>query len=75
LARPADSSGATFRIDSGAGQISRSATEAIRDWVRTRLARHECPQGIDFTDALPLTTTGKIMRRELRQRVRAAGRT
>ena len=49
--------------------------EAIRDSVRTRLARHECPREIDFIDALPLTTTGKIMRRELRQRVRAAGRT
>lgn len=41
--------------------------EAIRDSVRIRLARHECPSRIEFVDALPLTTTGKIMRRELRQ--------
>ena len=30
--------------------------------------RHECPRDIEFVDALPLTATGKIMRRELRQR-------
>ena len=48
---------------------------AIRESVRTRLARHECPREIEFVDALPLTTTGKVMRRELRQRVRAKGQT
>ncbi len=42
--------------------------EQIRESVRTRLARHECPRDIVFVDALPLTATGKIMRRELRQR-------
>ena len=44
---------------------------AIRESVRTRLARHECPRDIEFVDALPLTATGKIMRRELRQRAAA----
>jgi acetyl-CoA synthetase len=34
--------------------------------VRTRLAPHEMPQEIVFIDDLPRTTTGKIMRRELR---------
>ena len=42
--------------------------EAIRESVRTRLARHECPRQIEFVDALPMTTTGKILRRELRRR-------
>ncbi len=42
----------------------------IRASVRTRLARHECPRDIEFLDALPMTATGKILRRELRQRVR-----
>jgi acetyl-CoA synthetase len=32
------------------------------------LAAHEYPRQIAFTDALPLTATGKIMRRELRAR-------
>lgn len=42
--------------------------EQIRESVRTRLARHECPRDVVFVDALPLTATGKIMRRELRGR-------
>lgn len=42
--------------------------EAIRDLVRTRVARHECPRDVEFVDALPMTATGKILRRELRQR-------
>ena len=54
---------------------SAALAEAIRESVRTRLARHECPRVIEFVDALPLTTTGKIMRRELRQRMLAKPRT
>jgi acetyl-CoA synthetase len=44
----------------------------IQDWVRTRLAAHEYPRQVEFIDALPLTTTGKIVRRELRARHGAA---
>jgi Acyl-coenzyme A synthetases/AMP-(fatty) acid ligases len=40
----------------------------IRDWVKTRLSAHEYPREIDFVESLPLTTTGKVIRRELRQR-------
>jgi len=47
--------------------------EAIRASVRTRLARHETPRAIEFVDALPMTATGKILRRELRERARKAG--
>ena len=43
---------------------------AIRESVRTRLARHESPRSIEFVEALPMTATGKIMRRELRDRAR-----
>jgi acetyl-CoA synthetase len=42
--------------------------DAIRAHVRARLAAHEYPREVEFVDALPLTTTGKIMRRELRAR-------
>ncbi len=48
---------------------------AIRDHVRTRLAAHEFPREIHFTDALPVTTTGKVMRRVLRDRLIAQGET
>ena len=40
--------------------------EEIKAFVRDRLARHEMPRVIEFVDALPMTTTGKIMRRTLR---------
>jgi acetyl-CoA synthetase len=39
----------------------------IQDFVRTRLAAYEYPRRIAFVDELPMTTTGKIMRRVLRQ--------
>ena len=43
-------------------------SEALRESVRSRLAKHEVPKLIEFVDSLPMTTTGKIMRRELRER-------
>jgi acetyl-CoA synthetase len=36
--------------------------------VRTRLAAHEYPREVEFVQSLPMTTTGKIVRRELRDR-------
>ena len=38
----------------------------IQTFVKTRLAAHEYPREVAFVDSLPMTTTGKIMRRELR---------
>ncbi|MFT6583843.1 MAG: acetyl-CoA synthetase [Alphaproteobacteria bacterium] len=38
----------------------------IQNFVRTRLAAHEYPRHVEFIDALPMTTTGKVMRRTLR---------
>jgi acetyl-CoA synthetase len=40
----------------------------IRDFVRTRLSAHEYPREIAFIDAMPMTTTGKVIRRLLRER-------
>ena len=39
----------------------------IQDFVRTRLAAREYPRLMEFVDTLPMTATGKIMRRELRR--------
>ena len=48
-----------------------AATEALKAdlaaYVKTRLAAHEYPREVEFVSELPLTTTGKIMRRELRR--------
>lgn len=40
---------------------------AIQDHVKTRLAAHEYPREVYFVDELPMTTTGKMVRRDLRQ--------
>ncbi len=44
-----------------------SLKEEIRQFVKTRLAAHEYPREIEFLAELPLTATGKIMRKDLRQ--------
>jgi acetyl-CoA synthetase len=50
-------------------QRANAALEAdIRTHVRQYLAPYEYPKIIEFIDALPLTATGKIQRRLLRQR-------
>jgi acetyl-CoA synthetase len=38
----------------------------IQDFVRTRLAAHEYPRIVEFATELPMTATGKIIRRALR---------
>ena len=47
---------------------SNALTRELQDHVRTRLAAHEYPRQVRYVDSLPLTTTGKIIRRELRDR-------
>ncbi len=41
--------------------------EDIQQFVKTRLAAHEYPREIAFLNELPLTATGKIMRKDLRK--------
>jgi acetyl-CoA synthetase len=51
------------------GQAGTDALKAeIQGFVKQRLAAHEYPREVEFLDALPMTATGKIMRRELRRR-------
>ena len=40
----------------------------IQDWVKVRLSAHEYPREVAFVDSMPLTTTGKVIRRVLRDR-------
>ena len=49
--------------------------EEVRDFVRNHLAKHEVPRDIEFVATLPMTTTGKILRRELRDAERAKAAT
>ena len=41
----------------------------IQEHVKVKLAAHEYPREIFFVDELPMTTTGKVIRRELRAQV------
>jgi acetyl-CoA synthetase len=38
----------------------------IQDFVKHRLAAHEYPRIVEFVAKLPMTVTGKILRRQLR---------
>jgi acetyl-CoA synthetase len=39
----------------------------IKDFVKQRLAAHEYPREIEFVNELPMTATGKIMRKDLKK--------
>jgi acetyl-CoA synthetase len=52
-----------------AGHTPSEALKAdVQAFVRNRLAAYEYPRRIVFVDELPMTLTGKVMRRVLRQR-------
>ena len=46
----------------------------LQDWVRSRLARYSYPREIEFVDALPMTVTGKVIRKELKARAAREGK-
>ncbi len=50
-------------------QASDELKREIQQHVKVRLAAHEYPREIFFVEELPMTTTGKVIRRELRQMV------
>jgi acetyl-CoA synthetase len=55
-----------------AGHAASAELEAdIAQHVRQHLAPYEYPREIEFVDALPMTTTGKVQRKVLRDRERA----
>jgi acetyl-CoA synthetase len=47
---------------------SEALARNIQQSVKQRLAAHEYPREIEFVESLPMTTTGKIRRIELRER-------
>jgi acyl-CoA synthetase (AMP-forming)/AMP-acid ligase II len=48
---------------------SSATPEEIITWCRDELAHFKCPKTAEFADALPRTTTGKVLKRELRARL------
>lgn len=49
-------------------EASEALAAELQGFVRRRLSAHEYPREIAFCDDLPMTTTGKIIRRALRER-------
>jgi len=45
----------------------------IQGLVRDCLAAYQYPRAVEFVDSLPMTATGKIMRRMLRERAASVG--
>jgi long-chain acyl-CoA synthetase len=44
------------------------AAADLLDWARERIACYKLPKSIEFVDALPRNSTGKVLRNELRSR-------
>jgi fatty-acyl-CoA synthase len=47
---------------------ARLTAEDLREFGRTRLARHKVPKIVEFLDTLPKTATGKVQKHVLRER-------
>jgi long-chain acyl-CoA synthetase len=62
---------AVIRPVAGAGEAADALAEEIIAWCRDRLAYFKCPKSVEFTDVLPRTTTGKVLKRELRAQAAA----
>lgn len=66
---------AYIALNPGASPAPQTKDE-IRRYVKTTLSAHEYPREIEFVDEIPLTTTGKVIRRHFReQAIREAAQT
>ena len=54
---------------------SHASEDKVLEFCRSRLAHFKCPRSIEFVESLPKTGTGKILKRELRQKYSAAQKT
>ena len=50
-----------------AGKDARAPTTSRR-YVKSNLAGYKVPRDVEFVDELPRTSTGKVLKRELRER-------
>lgn len=56
-----------FVVRRPGGPTDAALAAEIQALVRERLAPYQCPREVEFLDALPMTATGKIRRRDLRE--------
>ena len=52
-------------------ETSKTLMASLQQHVKTKLAAYEYPREIEFVDSLPMTVTGKIIRKELKARAKA----
>ncbi|WP_428928592.1 AMP-binding protein [Marinibacterium sp. SX1] len=64
-------SGLETGAETGPMDVSTIGVDELQDWVKDRLAAYSYPREIAFVDALPMTVTGKVVRRDLRARAAA----
>jgi acetyl-CoA synthetase len=63
-----------YVVLAGGHAASPALVEELQSHVRGKLAPYEYPKEIEFIEALPMTTTGKVQRRVLREREAARAR-
>lgn len=47
---------------------AKTSEQELLEFLRARLSHYKCPQSVEFLESLPKTGTGKILKRELRQK-------
>jgi acyl-CoA synthetase (AMP-forming)/AMP-acid ligase II len=52
-----------------------AGADEVIAWCRGQLAGYKCPKSLEFATTLPRTTTGKVLKRELRAQLAARPRT
>ena len=57
-----------FIVPDSRAEVGPELARDIQNFVKMRLAAHEYPREIEFVSQLPMTNTGKIIRRELKAR-------
>jgi len=60
-----------FIVPRGGVTVDEALRADVQAYVKTRLSAHEYPRQIEFRDSLPMTITGKIRRKDLREEVRS----
>lgn len=49
-------------------QGSQTSQDGLLEFCRSRLSHYKCPRSVEFLESLPKTGTGKLLKRELRQK-------
>ena len=51
---------------------AQATADELMEFCRARIAHYKCPRSVEFLESLPKTGTGKVLKRELRQKYWAA---